>query len=65
MAQKPSEMTNEERETWPNCAAPGCTNKSCRSLRSKYCWPHTPGTAQQALDNLRETEPQGDVVHAL
>ena len=32
--------TNPEPE-WPGCAIPGCQNKSCRRLNSKYCHPHT------------------------
>lgn len=35
-------MTEDEFNAWPKCAVPACTNKSCRRLGSKYCWPHTP-----------------------
>lgn len=49
-------MTNEEFERWPKCAISACRNKSCLRLRSKYCWPHTPGGAADARQNLRETE---------
>lgn len=44
-------------DEWPNCAVKDCPNKCCLRLQSRYCWPHTPGTPQQAIDNLRETEP--------
>lgn len=45
-----------EWDEWPDCAVLGCPNKCCLRLKSKYCWPHTPGTPQEALDNLLETE---------
>ena len=41
---------------WPKCAVPACQNKSCLSLSSKYCWPHTPGSPEEAKENLMETE---------
>jgi hypothetical protein len=44
---------------WPKCAIPACENKSCRALRSKFCWPHTPGDALTAQQNLLETEIRG------
>jgi hypothetical protein len=50
-------MTDEQFAAWPKCAVPACPNKCCLRLRSKYCWPHTPGDAGEAADNLRETEP--------
>jgi hypothetical protein len=28
---------------WSDCASPGCKNKCCLGLSSKYCFPHTPG----------------------
>jgi hypothetical protein len=31
-------------DEWPKCAVPACQNKCCLRLRSKYCWPHTPGS---------------------
>lgn len=65
MATKPDELTQAQWDAWPNCAVLGCTNKSCLRLHSKYCWPHTPGTPEQALENLRETEHQEDEAHAL
>lgn len=43
---------------WPDCAVPGCPNQSCLRLNSKYCWPHTPGSADEARRNLEATEPQ-------
>lgn len=49
-------MTDEEYAAWPKCAVVPCQNKCFRRLHSKYCWPHTPGTPEQALENLRETE---------
>lgn len=49
-------MTEDEFNRWPKCAMPSCHLKCCLRLRSIYCWPHTPGTPQQALENLRETE---------
>jgi hypothetical protein len=42
---------------WPKCAVPACRFKCCLALGSKYCWPHTPGSAFTARQNLRETEP--------
>jgi hypothetical protein len=48
-------MTFDE---WPKCAVPACANKSCLSLKSKYCWPHTPGSTTDAKQNLLETEPE-------
>ena len=44
---------------WPKCAVPACQNKCCRALRSRYCWPHTPGDALTAQQNLMETEIRG------
>jgi len=49
--------TDREWDEWPKCAVPACQLKCCLRLRSRYCWPHTPGTMQEARDNLRETEP--------
>lgn len=34
----PSEKTLAD---WNNCLIPGCPNKCCKALDSKYCWPHT------------------------
>lgn len=31
----------EELLAWPPCAIPGCQNRSCLRLNSKYCHPHT------------------------
>ena len=28
-------------DLWPDCASPGCRNKCCLSLDSRYCHPHT------------------------
>lgn len=42
--------------TWPKCAVPGCNNKCCISLYSKYCYPHTPGIQKQTKDASQETE---------
>jgi hypothetical protein len=58
MPTKPKELSWTEWYAWAKCAVPACQNKCCLSLRSKYCWPHTPGTSQDARDNLLETEPQ-------
>lgn len=30
-------------DAWPDCAKPGCLNKCCLALGSKFCFPHTPG----------------------
>lgn len=49
-------MTDEEYARWPKCAVPACQNKCCLRLRSKYCWPHTPGGELEAQQNLMETE---------
>lgn len=38
---KPQELTKWEWDAWPNCAIPGCPNKCCLRLESKYCHPHT------------------------
>ena len=53
---KPSELTDEEWAAWPKCAVPACKNKCCLRLRSRYGWPHTPGDALTAQQNLYETE---------
>lgn len=45
-------------DKWPKCAVAACENKCCLRLNSKYCWPHTPGTPEQARENLMETEPK-------
>jgi hypothetical protein len=42
---------------WAKCAVPACQNKCCKALRSRYCWPHTPGDTLTAHQNLLETEP--------
>jgi hypothetical protein len=42
---------------WPDCVIRGCRNKCCLRLASKYCWPHTPGTPQEARETLLATEP--------
>lgn len=47
---------------WPKCAVPACQNKSCLRLRSRYCWPHTPGDALTAQQNLLETEMRGPLI---
>jgi hypothetical protein len=44
-------------DEWPKCAVPACQNKCCLRLRSKYCWPHTPGSPDEARANLLETDP--------
>lgn len=54
-------MTEAEFAAWPKCAVPACQNKRCLALRSKYCWPHTPGDALTARENLHETEPQTEL----
>lgn len=56
---KPAELTQEEFDAWPKCAVPACQNKCCLSLNSIYCWPHTPGSAEEARRNLAETERMG------
>jgi len=28
---------------WPMCPIPGCMNRICLLLNSKYCYPHTKG----------------------
>lgn len=45
-------MSNDEWDAWPNCAVPGCTNKCCLRLHSKYCWPHTVVFAGEALTSV-------------
>lgn len=54
--ERTDDMTDEEWDAWPKCAVPACQHKSCRALASRYCWTHTPGDAQAAQENLRETE---------
>lgn len=49
-------MSITDMNDWPDCAVVGCPNKCCLRLKSKYCWPHTPGTPQEALENLMATE---------
>lgn len=34
-------LTQEQFDAWPDCPIPGCPNKICLSLNSKYCHPHT------------------------
>jgi len=43
-------------DLWPKCAVPACQAKCCLRLKSKYCWPHTPGSGAEARENIRETE---------
>jgi hypothetical protein len=28
-------------DDWPDCPMSGCQNKTCLSLNSDKCWPHT------------------------
>jgi hypothetical protein len=44
---------------WPKCAVPACTNRCCLRLKSRYCWPHTPGSASDARQNLHESQQDG------
>ena len=38
---------------WPDCAIEGCTNKCCLRLKSRFCWPHTPGAdPKEVRDSL-------------
>ena len=30
-------------DRWPDCPVEGCSNKTCRALNSRHCFPHTPG----------------------
>lgn len=50
--QRPDGCSQEQWEAWPKCALSSCQNKSCLRLNSKYCWPHTPGSTDEALENL-------------
>jgi hypothetical protein len=50
-------MTPEQFAAWPKCSVPACQNKCCLAKQSKYCWPHTPGSPDEARRNLTETEP--------
>lgn len=45
-------MTDDEFNAWPKCVVPACTLKCCRALASRFCWPHTPGTPEQAAESL-------------
>lgn len=51
-------------DKWPKCAVPACQNKCCLRLNSKFCWPHTPGSASEAADSLDDedmlTEDEGE-----
>jgi hypothetical protein len=47
-------MNPDEFDAWPKCAVPACPLKCCRRLRSRYCWPHTPGTPEEAGESLAE-----------
>ena len=40
-------------ENWPKCPMPGCPNRCCRALNSRYCWPHT-GSGKSFQQMLRE-----------
>lgn len=52
-------MSDEEWDAWPKCAIPACTLKCCRSLGSKYCWPHTPGqNHSRVMESLRAEQEQ-------
>ena len=41
---------------WPNCAVPDCPNKSCLSLHSEYCWPHTVGQPFNCHEGMTDQE---------
>lgn len=45
-------MTEDEFRRWPKCAVPACQLKCCLRLRSRFCWPHTPGDALEAQASL-------------
>lgn len=36
-------ITMDDSLWWPNCSIEYCPNKSCLSLNSDKCFPHTPG----------------------
>lgn len=47
--------TDEGLIYWPMCAIPGCPNRQCKALQSKYCYPHTPsGTQDTLMKKLRK-----------
>lgn len=62
-----NDKSREAFEAWPKCAVPACSLKCCLRLRSPYCWPHTPGTPQEAGNSLveetRAEEHADQVVH--
>jgi hypothetical protein len=43
-------------DAWPNCSVPDCSNKSCLSLYSLKCWPHTVGQPVNWADGLSEAQ---------
>jgi hypothetical protein len=40
--------------SWPFCAVSGCKNRCCKSLNSKYCYPHTRYTGIGLISKLIE-----------
>ena len=53
-------MTQDQFDAWPKCAVPACQLKCCLRLNSKYCWPHTPGTPEQARESLAAEQPESE-----
>jgi len=55
MSQGCSEMIGRLDE-WPGCIVADCPNKSCLSLASAKCWPHTVGLPISWADGLTEAQ---------
>lgn len=43
-------------DEWPNCVVADCPAKSCLSLASDKCWPHTVGLPLDWADGLSERQ---------
>lgn len=37
-------------DQWPNCSVAGCPNKSCTSLNSDKCYPHTISAGLESIE---------------
>ncbi len=61
MHEKPDEMTWTEYYEWPECAIPGCENKSCLRLNSPNCHPHTGigESYEEMMSKLKDKEIAG------
>ena len=39
-------------ELWEDCAKPGCGNKRCARLNSRFCYPHSTDPASMVVKEL-------------